>query len=276
MRLAVPLALFTAAAFSSQALPVRAYPGPSINLVRIDREGVQPLPDVSRVVQEVESARQDLRNQPALAQAETPAGGIPITETSPEESFGELTWLLSPGDELEINFSQPLPANATGELLLRTRPAPGSSATSGAEAGEVVERIPFPSEAVFLSDTRLYMAIAPESLRNPGEITTVEFVLGGVVPEPETPVRFALAQPAIAVERKVTPCPILPLPPGSQAAATQAAASQAAAGATAGAAAATAGWVLPVILGAVIIGVGAAVISISGDGDGGGRNPVSK
>ncbi|MCP9826401.1 hypothetical protein [Synechococcus sp. EJ6-Ellesmere] len=44
MRFTVPLALATATAFSVSALPVRAFPGASVNLVRVNGDGVTALP----------------------------------------------------------------------------------------------------------------------------------------------------------------------------------------------------------------------------------------
>lgn len=270
MRVALPLALFTTAAFSIHSLPVRAFPGASVNLVRIDAEGVKPLPDVTRLLGEVQKQAQ--------APAPSPAP-VPAAEAAPPLPTN-LTWLLSPSDELEISFSRPLPAGATGTLLLRVQPAPGSDATSGPAAGREAERIPFPSPRVFLSEERTYMAIEPDTQRNPGEITTVEFLLGPrVVPEPETPVRFALAQPAVARERKASPCPFTPLPGAQAAQAAQAASQAAAAGATGAAAAGTASWVLPAILGFAALAAGAAIVAASGNNGGnnrGGRNPVSR
>lgn len=262
MRIAIPLALFTAAAFSTQSLPVRAFPNASVNLVRIDREGIKPLPDVQLLLSQ---------GQPAPAPQ---AGGTAAAGTEPEALPDDLTWLLSPGDELEISFGSALPASASGELVLRVAPAPTSGLSGSGDPGEVVERIPFPSPQVFLSEDGLFMAIQPETLRKPGEITTVIFEVG-VVPDPDTPVRFALAQPAIAMERKQAPCPYVPLP-GSQAAAQAAGQAAAASGA---AAAGTAGWVVPAILGIAAIAAGAAIISSSGGGGNnkrGGRNVSSQ
>jgi hypothetical protein len=183
----------------------------------------------------------------------------------------DLTWLLSPGDELEISFRRPLPANASGVLVLRVAPAPADGLSGPGEPGREVERVPFPSERVFLSEDRQFMAIQPETNRNPGEITTVTFELGPrVVPEPETPVRFALAQPAVAMERKLSPCPFTPLP------GAQAAAQAATAGATGAAAAGAASWLVPALIGIVVVGVGAAVVAGSSGGGRGGRNPSSQ
>lgn len=277
MRSAIPLALFTAAAVSCHSLPVRAFPGASVNLVRIDAAGVRPLPDVTRLLGEVQAqAQRQAQAQATPAPTAAPAPGQAVLPPLPTN----LTWLLSPGDELEISFSEPLPAGASGVLSLRVAPAPADGLVGPGEPGREVERVPLPSEQVFLSEDRRFMAIQPRTAREPGTITTVVFELGaGVRPQPETPVRFALAQPAVAMERKLSPCPIPPLP-GAQAAAqaaSQAAAGQAAAGAGAAAAAGTAAWVVPVIIGVVVVGVGAAVVAASSSsGGGGGRNPSSR
>ncbi|MCP9927921.1 hypothetical protein [Cyanobium sp. CH-040] len=271
MRIALPLALATAAAFSTHTLPVRAYPGPSVNLVRIDAEGVKPLPDVTRLLSEAQAQVQAQAQAPTAAPAAGPGGPASPAAAAPLPT--NLTWLLSPGDELEISFRRPLPAGATGVVVLREAPAPADGLIGPGEPGREVERIPFPSTQVFLSEERTFMAIQPQTPRPPGTITTVQFELGPrVVPEPETPVRFALAQPAVARERKASPCPFTPLP-GAQAAqaATTAATGAAAAGA--------ASWVLPAILGFAALAAGAAIISASGNDGGnnrGGRNPVSR
>ncbi|MGB5135275.1 MAG: hypothetical protein WBN89_08905 [Prochlorococcaceae cyanobacterium] len=260
MRVTIALALFSAAAFTTHSLPVRAWPGASINLVRVDASGVTPLPDV-----------QLLLSQSQPGSAVIPKGPA---ETKPVPT--NLTWLLSPGDELEISFRRPLPANAAGVLVLREAPAATDGLIGPGEPGREVERVPFPSPRVFLSEDRSFMAIEPQTPRPPGTITTVVFELGPrVVPEPETPVRFALAQPAVAMERKSSPCPFTPLPGAQSAAQAAQAASQAAtAGATGAAAAGAASWVVPVLLGLVVVGVGAAVVAgSSDDGKGDGRNP---
>ncbi|MGL6133759.1 MAG: hypothetical protein ACRC1L_06195 [Prochlorococcaceae cyanobacterium] len=238
---------------------MRAYPGPRVNLVRIDAEGITPLPDVTRLLSEAQAQAPSA----AAAPAPGPAALAPLPR--------DLTWLLSPGDELEISFRRPLPANASGVLVLRVAPAPADGLSGPGEPGREVERVPFPSERVFLSEDRQFMAIQPQTDRNPGEITTVTFELGPrVVPEPETPLRFALAQPAVAMERKLSPCPYTPLP------GAQAAAQAATAGAT-GAAAGAAGWLVLALIGIVVVGVGAAVVAGSSGGGGrGGRNPSSQ
>jgi hypothetical protein len=272
MRFALPLALATAAAFSVQSLPVRAFPGASVNLVRIDAEGVKPLPDVTRLVGEVQKQVQAQEQAQAQArlQAQAPAPS-PTTGTGAAAAPlpTNLTWLLSPGDELEIGFRRPLPAGASGVLVLTEAPASADGLIGPGEPGREVERIPFPSPQVFLSEERTFMAIQPQTQRPPGTITTVLFELGPrVVPEPETPVRFALAQPAVAMERKVSPCPFTPLP-GAQAA------QAATAGATGAAAAGGAGvWVAIGI--AAVLAVAAAVVAGSSGGGGGGRNPSSQ
>jgi hypothetical protein len=267
MRFAVPLALFTATAFVAHTMPARAYPGASVNLVRIDAEGVRPLPDIGRAVEAIEASQRAPQSR-TVAQAPTgpatqtpgaagPAPGAPAANPLPEN----LTWLLSPSDPLEISFTNPLPNNAAGFLVLRSQAAGGSEATSGPAAGREVERIPFPSPTLFLSDDRQFLSIDPESKLKPGEITTVEFQIGAPV-TPETPVRFALAAPAVEMARKQAPCPIPPL------------ASASAATATAGAAGLSA---------AAIVGIAAAVVGITGliffaatsDGDGG-RGNVSR
>jgi hypothetical protein len=277
MRFALPLALATAAAFSVQSLPVRAFPGASVNLVRIDAEGVKPLPDVTRLVGEVQKQVQAQEQAQAQArlQAQAPAPS-PTTGTGTGAAAAplptNLTWLLSPGDELEIGFRRPLPAGASGVLVLTEAPASADGLIGPGEPGREVERIPFPSPQVFLSEERTFMAIQPQTQRPPGTITTVLFELGPrVVPEPETPVRFALAQPAVAMERKVSPCPFTPLPGAQAAQAAQAAT----AGATGAAAAGGAGvWVAIGI--AAVLAVAAAVVAGSSGGGGGGRNPSSQ
>jgi hypothetical protein len=275
MRFALPLALATAAAFSVQSLPVRAFPGASVNLVRIDAEGVKPLPDVTRLVGEVQKQVQAQEQAQAQArlQAQAPAPS-PTTGTGAAAAPlpTNLTWLLSPGDELEIGFRRPLPAGASGVLVLTEAPASADGLIGPGEPGREVERIPFPSPQVFLSEERTFMAIQPQTQRPPGTITTVLFELGPrVVPEPETPVRFALAQPAVAMERKVSPCPFTPLPGAQAAQAAQAAT----AGATGAAAAGGAGvWVAIGI--AAVLAVAAAVVAGSSGGGGGGRNPSSQ
>jgi hypothetical protein len=247
MRFAIPLALFTATAVATQTLPVRAFPRASVNLVRIDAEGVRPLPDVGRALEAIEASQtapQPVAQAPAAAAATqgpgaaAPAPGGPEANPLPEN----LTWLLTPSDPLEISFSKPIPKNASGFLVLCSKAAPGSDATSCPEAGREVERIPLTSPTLFLSDDRQFLSIDQVSKLKPGEITTVDFRIGAPV-SPETPVRFALAAPAIEMVRKQSPCPIPPL------------ASASAATATAGAAGLSA---------AAIVGIVAGVLAVTG------------
>ncbi|MEX1323626.1 MAG: hypothetical protein AB1Z21_05445 [Synechococcaceae cyanobacterium] len=170
------------------------------------------------------------------------------------EEDDDVVFLLSAGDDLEISFTRPLPSTISGSLLLRDQPAPGGSQVTGPAAGDVVERISVTSPQVFRSEDGLFMAITPESRRTLGWITTVDLSELSAGTDPETPVRFTLARPACPIARRRAPCPIAPLP-----------------GASTAAAAATPGWLVPALVGLVIIGVGAAIIAGSdGDSDGGG------
>lgn len=172
MRASIPIALLTAGAVATHTLPAQALPAARVNLVRIDGNGVRPLPDVAGL----------------LAQAEpTPATG----------QQGTAIFFLPAGDEdLRIRLAEALPAGTAGELLLRVQRAPWNDATSGPEAGEIVERLGFDSARVQLSDSRRYLQIDPEREIQAGEVLSVDFTALNVLPRPETPVRFALPETA--------------------------------------------------------------------------------
>ncbi len=62
MRFTVPLALATATAFSVSALPVRAFPGASVNLVRVNGDGVTALPGLQPPAVQVPPRRRERSN----------------------------------------------------------------------------------------------------------------------------------------------------------------------------------------------------------------------
>jgi hypothetical protein len=199
MRASIPIALLTAGAVASHSLPAQALPAARMNLVRIDAQGVQPLPDLTRLLREVEAA------QEGQAPAGSPAAAAPVmaqavptgSSAGAEAAAGSGIFFLPSGNEdLRIRFSVPLPAGADGELLLRAQRAPWKAATSGPDAGEVVERIPLGSNRVRLSDDRRYLQIDPERPVQAGEVITVDFTALSATPQPETPVRFALPETA--------------------------------------------------------------------------------
>ncbi|MFQ6539983.1 MULTISPECIES: hypothetical protein [Aphanothece] len=297
MRFVVPVAVATAAAFGLHTLPVRAFPGAAINLVRIDAEGIQPLPDITRAIDASVAATiaarqqrsQDNLSATAGTTAETtpeapvrstelsqlpaggPSGSAPPGSASTAAMPEDIVFLLSGEDDLELTLAKPLPANASGPILIRV-----SDTASGGE-GPIVERIPVTSPRVFLSDDRLFISIDPEAPISTGSIASVTLPTapGGAPPQLISPNRFRVAEPAVAMERKAAPCPIIPpISSAATAASSTAAASSAAA---AGAAAAAPAWLVPALLaGLAAIAVGAVAIAGSRGGGNAGTAAVSR
>jgi hypothetical protein len=147
MRFTVPLALATATAFSVSALPVRAFPGASVNLVRVNGDGVQALPGL----------------HPPSVQAPPSAPGTVelISQASGDiQTARDITVLPTGTTDLEVQFRGPLPRFSGSEYISLRNKA----------TGEEVERIFLNSDRVSFSSDRRTITIRPERTFTPGEV----------------------------------------------------------------------------------------------------------
>ncbi len=195
------IALLTAGAVACHTLPAQALPEARVNLVRIDGDGVQPLPDLTRLLRQARAIETRPEGAPEgeASAAEIVAQALPAAVAA--EANAGIFFLPSASEDLRIRLRSPLPSAATGELLLRLQRSPWQAATSGPEAGEVVERLPLSDDRVNLSDDRRYLQINPERTLQSGDVITVDFTALdlsalGAAADPETPVRFALPETA--------------------------------------------------------------------------------
>lgn len=149
MRFLAPLAIATATAFTAYTLPARANPGPSVNLVRINRDGVTPLPNVVDAIDNLnEQQRQEILISQAIASNE------------------EVDILASGRQDFEIDFGGAIPPGLTGTLLLQR-------VNRETLAAETVEEIPY-SRVRFSSD-RTQMIIPHDRRVRSGERLCVVF-----------------------------------------------------------------------------------------------------
>jgi hypothetical protein len=122
MRFLAPLAIATATAFTAYALPARANPGPSVNLVRISGDGVTPLPNV---VDAIESLNKQEPRKILLSQAGAPGQvQLPELETIYEtfaqyQDREDFATLRSGQQDFRIEFAAPLPTGLSGTILIQ-------------------------------------------------------------------------------------------------------------------------------------------------------------
>lgn len=229
MRPVLPVGLITV--FSISALPVQALPGASVNLVRINGEGLQALPGLQWSPEKT-------------SPQESPPAPLPLSQV-PGDSEEDVTYLLSGSDDFEIRFRDPLPENLSGYISVRRRVSNGT----GSGNGEEVERIPFNSPNVSISDDRRLLTIKHNREVRDGETLCALLPEGAyTLPARLTPCCFGVARPA-AMERRTTPC-------GVAAAATTPTSS-------------FPWWLVPVGLG-IGVGICAAAGCFNGGGGGGG------
>ncbi len=177
MRFTVPLALATATAFSVSALPVRAFPGASVNLVRVNGDGVTALPGL----------------QPPAVQVPPSAPGTVelISQASGESQTDRDVTILPTGTEdVEITYQNPLPQFSDSDYISVRNKA----------TGEEVERIGLNSERVSYSSDRRTITIDPETTITIGEV--IGFLLPdgpNTLPTRTSPCFFTVAPPAAYV-----------------------------------------------------------------------------
>ncbi len=237
MRSALSLAVLSA--FTVGTLPVQAFPGASVNLVRVNADGVRALPGL-------ESA------SPAAPPPSLASDGQLLSQAgaAPEEQ-SDVTYLLSGDEDFVIRYASPLPLNLTGNISIRRR----SAVVGDASNGEEVESIPLTSGKVTISEDRLTLTIEHDRSLRDGETLCALLPDGPfALPQRLTPCCFQLAKAATSMSRKTSPCGYIPPSVSNP----------------------FPWWVIPVGLG---IGVGicaAAGCFNGGGGGGGGSNNVSR
>ena len=232
-------------------LPARALPAASVQLFRINGNGVKTMPAISDALDRAQLQRT------ALAQA--PQAGKPVVQLiaqSDPASLGSLS-------NYSQSFVGPLPANLSGNLrIVYIDPSTGT-------IGQVLEEIDVNGPNVTISPDRLKITIRlqPTSTIQPGQ--TVMLQLPSTTPAGD-PILYPNHLAATPCQFTVTAVSALPLTPVPVPAAPLAAAA---------APVAAAGISPLLILGAVIVigvGVAAATGAFSGGGGGGGTNPSSQ
>lgn len=240
MRSALPLAVLSA--FTVSALPVQAFPGASVNLVRVNADGVRALPGLDPSLYESPQP-------PSLS-----SDGQLLSQADPNDgNQSDVTYLLSGDEDFEIRYASPLPLNLTGNISIRRRSSTGGDGLNGEE----VENIPLNSPKVTISEDRLTLTIKHDRNLRDGETLCALLPDGPhALPQRITPCCFQLAKAATSMSRKTSPCGFIapaasnPFP----------------------------WWVIPVGLG-LGVGICAAAGCFSGGGGGGGgggSNNVSR
>ncbi|MDM7938426.1 MAG: hypothetical protein QUV06_13345 [Cyanobium sp. CZS 48M] len=194
MRFTVPLALATATAFSVSALPVRAFPGASVNLMRVNGDGVTALPGLQ---------------PPSVQSPPTTPGTVElISQASGDTQADPDVTVLQNGTEgLEIQYNEPLPQFSGSEYISLRNKA----------TGDEVERIFLNSDRVRFSSDRRTLTINPESTIPPGEVFCALLPDGpGNLPSRTTPccLKVAVAAPAAYVAPAGNPFPWWIIPVG--------------------------------------------------------------
>ncbi|WP_143593711.1 hypothetical protein [Synechococcus sp. 1G10] len=227
-------------AFTVSALPVQAFPGASVNLVRVNAEGVRALPGL-------DPSLYGSPAPPSLA-----SDGQLLSQADPNDGDqNDVTYLLSGDEDFEIRYASPLPLNLTGNISIRRR----SSTAGDAQNGEEVESIPLNSPNVSISEDRLTLTIKHDRGLRDGETLCALLPDGPyALPQRITPCCFQLAKAATTMSRKTSPCGFIAPPTTSS----------------------FPYWIPLAILGVGVIGCAIGGCFSGGGGDGGGSNPVSR
>ena len=199
MRSALSLAVLTA--FTVGSLPVQAFPGASVNLVRVSSEGVRALPGL----------------QPPSTQSLAPPfqadDGQLLSQAEPSDGQArDVTYLLSGDEDFEIRYASPLPLDLTGNISIRRRSANAGDGFNGEE----VESIPLNSPKVSISEDRLTLTIKHDRELRDGETLCALLPDGPAdLPQRLTPCCFQLAKAATSMARKTSPCGFIPPAPAA-------------------------------------------------------------
>jgi hypothetical protein len=231
MRSAFSLAVLSA--FTISTLPVRAFPNASVNLVRVNGDGVTALPGL-----------QPKPTQPTPPSLAIDGQLLSQADQSDQESR-DVTYLLSGDEDFEIRYASPLPLDLTGNISIRRRSANASDGSNGEE----VESIPLNSPNVTISEDRLTLTVKHGRELLDGETLCALLPDGPhALPQRLTPCCFQLAKAATSMGRKTSPCGFF-IPPSTSNPFPW--------------------WVIPVGLG-LGVGICAAAGCFSGGGGGGG------
>ncbi len=266
-------------AFGLFTSPARAFPAASMQLFRVDGNGVKPLPAVGALLEGVtagSAARPSAKSSvdaaaaPAAPQNASPdptAVSIPSATTSPAEaglwttsvSLAPATGMAQPqGLELaqssgvpssltllRQSFIGPLPRNLSGNIRLVAISEDGT-------LGQIVEEIPFSSPRVRFSPDRTELSVRPTAPIPPGQSVMLQ-----LPSRSPSGVRFAYpnhlaSTPCIFKAPAVSSLPTTPPPPPGGS---------------------TPVWL--VVAGALVFAVGITAAFTAGGG-GGGTNPSSQ
>ncbi|HHG2224700.1 MULTISPECIES: hypothetical protein [unclassified Synechococcus] len=197
MRSALSLAVLSA--FTVSTLPVQAFPGASVNLVRVSADGVRALPGLESPL-------------PAAAPPSLGSDGQLLSQAGAnDEEQSDITYLLSGDEDFEIRYASPLPLNLTGNISIRRRSANASDGSNGEE----VESIPLNSPNVTISEDRLTLTIKHDRELRDGETLCALLPDGPyALPQRLTPCCFQLAKAATSMSRKTSPCGFI-IPPST-------------------------------------------------------------
>jgi hypothetical protein len=177
MRLTVPLALATATAISVSTLPVRAFPGASVNLVRVNGDGVTPLPGLQPPSVQVPPSA------PGTVELISQASGGGTTDR-------DVTILPTGTEDVEITYQNPLPQFSNSDYI----------SVRNKVTGEEVERIGLNSERVSYSNGRRTITIDPETTITSDEVICFLLPDGpSNLPSRTSPCCFTVAPPAAYV-----------------------------------------------------------------------------
>jgi hypothetical protein len=183
MRFTSHFALATAATFSVSALPVRAFPGASVNLVRLNGDGLTALPTL------------------LPSKTQVPASNISplqlISQASGDsQSLFDVTTLPAGSQNIEIQYTGPLPQFSPSDYISLRNKA----------TGQEVQRIFLNSDRVSFSSDRRTIAISPELSLTPDEVICALLPDGpGILPSRTTPCCFTVAAAAAAATPYVAP-----------------------------------------------------------------------
>jgi hypothetical protein len=292
------LSLPVLVAFGLFSSPARALPAASMQLFRVDGNGVKPLPAVSAILDSAQagsatrpSAQTSLAAavsavaaptaQPGSVSPEsidtaTPASFItaaqprelpasPVTGVNGQLLAQENSTSAAP-PVLSQQFAGPLPRNLSGNIRLVNVAEDGT-------LGSIVEEIPFSSSNVSFSPDRTQLFVRPSTPIAPGQSVMMQLPSRSLEGISFVYPNHLVSTPCIF---KASAVSALPAAGAAPAAAAPAAAAGAAATAPVAAAAAFPIWA--VVAGVIVVGVGVAAASgaFSSGGGGGGTNPSSQ
>ena len=234
-------------AFGLGTMPARALPAASVQLFRINGNGVKPMPGITDALDRA----QDQRNAVAQAPQALQAANSPLMLVAQSDAAA-----VSALSSYSQTFTGPLPLNLAGKLrIVAIDPNTGT-------IGRVLEEINVNSPNITISPDRLQITIRPQvgTVIRPGDTVMVQFPsvtpTGNPIVYPNhlasTPCQFTAT--AVSAVLPVAPLPVV------AAAAAPAAISP-----------------LLIIGAALLVGVGvAAAVGAFSSNSGGGTNPSSQ